>query len=206
MFVSLEVCQTSRSALAYQLERTYFGIRHSFLRSLVAQHPCWTEACFLPCTRLPDIVYQSLANYLLCTKAIRCDGAAELETSDGFQVWCRKHQVVFHPVSPYQHTIQGHIEHLAPCTRRDTSSLLQAFSPPSLKGCSSGGYFLFPPLLVLFLSHTLCTLVNIFSSGYFIPLCLCIHSLRVFAITQCFSCLSWGVYRESLGTHFSFYK
>ena len=117
MFVSLEVCQTSRSALAYQLERTYFGIRHSFLRSLVAQHPCWTEACFLPCTRLPDIVYQSLANYLLCTKAIRCDGAAELETSDGFQVWCRKHQVVFHPVSPYQHTMQGHIENLVPCTR-----------------------------------------------------------------------------------------
>ena len=65
-----------------------------------------------------------------------------------------------------------------------------------------------------FLFHTVHTLVNIFSSGYFIPLCLCdlsihcirIHSLSAFAITQCSSCLSWGAYRESLGPHFSFYK
>jgi hypothetical protein len=155
MFDSLEVCQTSRRTLADQLERTYFGIRHSSLRSLVEQHPCWTAACFLPCTRPPDIVYQRLANYLVCTKAIRCDGADELENSDGFQVWCRKHQVVFHPVAPYQHTMQGHIEHLAPCTRRDTSSLIQAFSPPSPKGCSSGGHFLFLLLLVLSRSYSL---------------------------------------------------
>ena len=31
-------------------------------------------------------------------------------------------------------SMQGHIKHLAPCTRRDTSDLLQAFSPPSSKG------------------------------------------------------------------------
>jgi hypothetical protein len=48
----------------------------------------------------------------------------------------------------------------------------------------------------------------------FSPLCLCdlsiqclhIHSLCVYAITSCSSCLSWGVYRESLGSHFSFYN
>ena len=79
MFASLEVCQTSRNALADQLEMTYFGIRHSFPRSLVDQHPCWTVACFLPCTRPPDIAYQRFANYLICAKDIRCDDAAELE-------------------------------------------------------------------------------------------------------------------------------
>ena len=95
-----------------------------------------------------------------------------------------------------------------------TSSLIQAFSPPSSKGFSSGGHFLFLLLLVFPLSYSLYTLVNIFSSGYFIPLCLCdlsvhcirIHSLWAFAITQCSSCLSWGAYRESLGDHFSLYK
>jgi hypothetical protein len=108
MSTPIEVCKTSRSALADQMERTYFGIRRSFLRSLVDQHPCWTSAAyFLPCTRPPDIA------------------------------------------------MQGHIEHLAPCTRRDTSSLLQAFLPPSSKGCSSGGHFLFLLLLVLSRSYSL---------------------------------------------------
>ena len=116
MFGSLEVCQTSRRALTDQLERTYFGIRHSFLRSLVDQHPCWTSAAyFLPCTRPPDIAYQRLANYLLCTKAIRCDGAAELENSDGFQVWCLKHQVVFHPVASTRSCSTPSLRTIIPC-------------------------------------------------------------------------------------------
>jgi hypothetical protein len=40
-----------------------------------------------------------------------------------------------------------------PMSSEDTSSLLQDFSPPSSKGCSSGGHFLFPPLLVFSLSY-----------------------------------------------------
>ena len=106
MFASLEVCKTSRNALADLLARMYWT-RKSFSRSLVDQHPYWTVSYFLPCTRPPDIA------------------------------------------------IQGHIEHLAPCTRRDTSSLIQAFSTPSSKGCSSGGHFLFLLLLVLSRSYSL---------------------------------------------------
>ena len=55
MFASLEVCTTSRSALADLLARMYFWTRPSLSRSLVGRHPCWTAACFLPCTRPPDI-------------------------------------------------------------------------------------------------------------------------------------------------------
>ena len=32
--------------------------------------------------------------YLILTKSIRCDGAAEFEHYDVFQVWCRQHQVL----------------------------------------------------------------------------------------------------------------
>ena len=42
-----------------------------------------------------------------------------------------------------------------PCPRRATSSLLQDFSSPSSKGCSSGGHFLFLLLLVLSRSYSL---------------------------------------------------
>ncbi len=55
MFASLEVCTTSRSALADLLARMYFWTRPSLSRSLVGRHPCWTAACFLPCTRPPDL-------------------------------------------------------------------------------------------------------------------------------------------------------
>ena len=55
MFASLEVCTTSRSALADLLARMYFWTRPSLSRSLAGRHPCWTAACFLPCTRPPDI-------------------------------------------------------------------------------------------------------------------------------------------------------
>ena len=55
MFASLEVCKTSRSALADLLARMYFWTRPSLSRSLAGRHPCWTAACFLPCTRPPDL-------------------------------------------------------------------------------------------------------------------------------------------------------
>jgi hypothetical protein len=71
MFASLEVCQTSRSALTDQLGKTYIGIRKSFPRSLVDQPPSWTEACFLPCTRPPD----ACGFYIVLTSV-----AAQLQT------------------------------------------------------------------------------------------------------------------------------
>jgi hypothetical protein len=45
-------------------------------------------------------------------KAVRCDGAAEFEHSDGFKAWRRKHNITFNPVEPYRHTMQGYIENL----------------------------------------------------------------------------------------------
>ena len=93
-----------------------------------------------------------------------------------------------------------------PLCSRTSGHLLQRAAHP--EGTSSFRLFL------CFLFHTVHTLINIFWSGYFIPLCLCnfsihcirIHSLSSFAITQCSSCLSWGAYRESVGDHFSLYK
>jgi hypothetical protein len=41
---------------------------------------------------LHRLAYQRIANYLIRTKSIRCDGAAEFENSDASQMWCRKHQ------------------------------------------------------------------------------------------------------------------
>jgi hypothetical protein len=81
---------------------------------------------------------------------------------------------------------------------RPSRHLLQRAAPP--EGTSSFRLFW------CFLFHTVHTLVNIFSSGYFIPLYLCdfsihclrihsrIHSLSAFAIMQCSSCLSLGAY------------
>ena len=93
-----------------------------------------------------------------------------------------------------------------PLCSRTSHHLLQRAAHP--EGTSS---FL---LFWCFLFHTVHTLVNIFSSGYFIPLCLCdfsihcihIHALSAFSITQCSSCLSWGSYRKSLGDHFSHFS
>ena len=116
MSTPIEVCKTSRSALADQMERTYFGIRRSFLRSLVDQHrvgPVRHIFCRAPARRTSP-----------------CKGTSSTWPSIQYSV-------------------------MAPCTRRDTSSLLQAFSPPSSKGCSSGGHFLFLLLLVLSRSYSL---------------------------------------------------
>jgi len=56
-----------------------------------------------------------LANYLIRTKAIRCDGDAEFANSDGFQVWCRKHQVVFHPVASTRSCSTPSLRTIIPC-------------------------------------------------------------------------------------------
>ena len=62
---------------------------------------------------------------------------------------------------------------ICPVTRRDTSSLIQAFSPPSSKAAHMEGTSSFC-FFWCFLVHTLYTLVNIFSSGHLLlPLCLC---------------------------------
>jgi hypothetical protein len=56
-----------------------------------------------------------LANYLIRTKAIRCDGDAEFANSDGFQVWCHKHQVVFHPVASTRSCSTPSLRTIIPC-------------------------------------------------------------------------------------------
>ena len=45
-------------------------------------------------------------------KAIRGDGAKEFFHAKGFKAWCAKEKIVFHPVEPYRHTMQGYIENL----------------------------------------------------------------------------------------------
>ena len=73
----------------------------------------------------------------------------------------------------------GYIAHLTPCTRRDTSSLLPAFSPPSSKGCSSGGHFLFLLLLVLSRSYSL------YSGEHFLFYVFVISVFSVFTYIHC---------------------
>ena len=43
-------------------------------------------------------------------KATRGDGAAEFEHAAGFKAWRRRHGIVFNPVAPYRHTMQGHMK------------------------------------------------------------------------------------------------
>jgi hypothetical protein len=127
LLVSFEVCQTSRSALADLLARMYFWTRESLSRSLVARHPCWTAACFLPCTRPPDItrlrrllrffsqLLPSAHRSALALKDLRSAASNRLGTVFAvFQQFC--------------------LLDWAPCIRRATSSLLQAFSPPHSEG------------------------------------------------------------------------
>ena len=137
MFAS-PVVYTGRSTLAAQLGRTYCGNRHLFSRDLMAQrdalHPCWTAAHFLPCTRPPDVMRMHRPP----KRNLRPFSAQRL---------CR-HEFL-------DIVMPGYIAHLTPCTRRDTSSLVQAFSTPSSQGCSSGGHFLFLLLPVLSRSYSL---------------------------------------------------
>ena len=137
MFASPAV-YTRRSMLADQLRKTHFGNDQLFSRDLAVQrdehHPCWKAAHFLPCTRPPDVMRMHRPP----KRNLRPFSAQRL---------CR-HELL-------DIAMPGYIEHLTPCTRRDTSSLLQAFSPPSSQGCSSGGHFLFLLLPVLSRSYSL---------------------------------------------------
>ena len=89
--------------------------------------------------------------------------------------------------------MHGHIEHLTPCTRRDTSSLIQAFSPPSSKGCSSGGNFLFLLLLVLSRSYSL------YSGEHFLLYVFVISVFSVFTYIHCAHTQSRSVLLVYLG-------
>ena len=76
----------------------------------------------------------------------------------------------------------GYIEHLAPCTRRDTSSLLQAW--PALRWDArashvSGGYFLCLLLLVLSRSYSL------YSCEHFLFYVFVISIFSVFTYLHC---------------------
>jgi hypothetical protein len=87
----------------------------------------------------------------------------------------------------------GYIEHLTPCTRRDTSSLLQAFSPPSSQGYSSGGHFLFLLLPVLSRSYSL------YSGEHFLFYVFVISVFSVFTYIHCAHTRSRGALLVYLG-------
>jgi hypothetical protein len=137
MFASPAV-YTRRSMLADQLRKPHFGIGPLFSRDLTVQrdeqYPCWKVAYFLPCTRPPDVMRMHRPP----KRNLRPFSSQRL---------CR-HELL-------DIAMPGYIAHLTPCTRRDTSSLLPAFSPPSSQGCSSRGHFLFLLLQVLSRSYSL---------------------------------------------------
>ena len=136
MFASPAV-YTRRSALAAQLRKLHLGIGQIFLRDMT------TVMSNIRVGR-PHTFYR--AHDLLTSCACTDLRSAQLTALLRATPLSQRHPDL---------SMQGHIKHLAPCTRRDTSDLLQAFSPPSSKGCSSGGHFLFLPLLVLSRSYSL---------------------------------------------------
>ena len=115
--------QTRRSALVSQLRRIHCGIRQFFSRDLTVQRDEHH-----PCWKE--------AHFLPCTRPPDVD-------------LLKLRSYFLSQLGPRYVRICSSF----PCTRRATSSLLQDFSPPSSKGCSSGGHFLFLPLLVLSLSY-----------------------------------------------------
>jgi hypothetical protein len=64
-------------------------------------------------------------------EAIRGDGAAEFEHSDGFKTWRRKHNIVFHAVEPYRHTMQGYIENLVKQVKVHSRCILKHANLPA---------------------------------------------------------------------------
>jgi hypothetical protein len=87
----------------------------------------------------------------------------------------------------------GYIDNLTPCTRQDTSSLLQAFSPPSSQVCSSGGHFLFLLLPVLSRSYSL------YSGAHFLFYVFVISVFSVFTYMHCANTLSRSALLVYLG-------
>ena len=150
MFASLEVCKTSRSALADLLPRMYFWTRPSLSRSLAGRHPCWTAACFLPCTRPPDITRLRLR------RPSRQPGPSERDarcvfalTRSGFQTMPRRDEEEDTAseaargdcrVSRFGTRARGTMTPPSPersSTPDDLRTALRApaFSPPSSQGC-----------------------------------------------------------------------
>ncbi len=168
MFALLEVCTTSRTALADLLARMYFWTSPSLSRSLVGRHPCWTAACFLPCTRPPDIaVLPSTALAAVWTKA-----AADLVcTRPPVFVTFRRSFTVLSATAPSSSRLRAHpscwFTHVGhPAGRPRTPGRIhsedhiisQRLSPPSTSYISGGHtslslywYFLFPNSVGYFL-------------------------------------------------------
>ena len=101
MLALLVVNPRRSTAPAAQLRRTYDGICHFFSRDLTVQHglhhPCWKAGHFLPCTRPPDVM--------------RMHRPPKRATYGPSQLSALLLDIA----------MPGYIEHLTPCSRRDTS-------------------------------------------------------------------------------------
>jgi len=153
MFAS-PVVYTRRRTLSAQLRRTHCGTRHFFSRDLTpqrdAQHPCWKAAHFLPCTRPPDVMRLHRPQ-----RGRIHHGPSELSvfvvTRSGLQtIPTGGHGDDADPAAATG-AAAGNVRRFYASR---TTELLQAFSPPSSKGYSSGGHFLFLLLLVLSRSYS----------------------------------------------------
>ena len=154
MFAS-PVVYTRRRTFADQLGRTYCGIRHLFSRDLIAHrdalHPCWTAAHFLPCTRPPDgmRLYRPQRGRIHHGPSER---RAFVSTRSGLQTMPTGGHGDDTAPAAATGAAAGNVRRFTPIAPpRD----LSAFSPPSSKGCSSGGHFLFLLLLVISRSYSL---------------------------------------------------
>ena len=92
--------------------------------------------------------------------------------------------------------------------RMDGYQYIYCLSPAGGRIRSQGNNYCLIPFTGLFIDATIYTLVNIFSSGYFVPLRLCdlsISCIRTAPLQSRNALLVYlgGAYRESLGDYFS---
>ena len=124
MLASLVVNPRWSIAPAAQMRRRHLGTCHLSSRDLTVEHgrhhPCWKAAHFLPCTRPPDVMRlhrpPKRATYGPSQRH------AFVATSSG-----HRHASIDRPFIVLTETSLINTCQLTPCTRRDSSSLLQAF-------------------------------------------------------------------------------
>ena len=151
---------TSRSALADLLARMYFWTRPSLSRSLVGRHPCWTAACFLPCTRPPDITRLRLR------RPTRRPGPSERDarhayalTRSGFQTMPRRDEDAVTEGAASATARGARAPRFGTRAHAHMTPPARVAYPEGTPPCLSTGNFYF------------LTLADIFSPEYFLPFC-----------------------------------